>query len=661
MNKPPESFAAAALAGPLLSLRDVRRTFVTAGGEVEVQALRGISLDIYPGEFVAIMGQSGSGKTTLMNILGCLDRPTSGSYHFAGEDIAHFDPDGLARLRREEFGFIFQSYHLIGTATAAENVEIPAIYAGVPAAQRHAHAVELLTSLGIGDRISHRPNQLSGGQQQRVSIARALMNGGRIVLADEPTGALDSKSGDDVMALLSDLAAHGHTVILITHDKSVAAHANRIIEIRDGEIVSDSGPDPARVAAALHPEIAEHPAAAALSGLGEAMQMAVRALRQNLFRTALTLLGIMIGVGAVVAMMGIGEGAKQAVVEQIGSMGTNLLLVRPGGHNMRGYSGPIATLTPEDAQAIATLPNISSAVPEITGGATVRLGDVDYQTQIDATTAEYSDVRSWPLESGVFLADSDQTDYAAVAVLGQTVVQNLMPDGGDPIGQYVLINNVPFQVIGVMSTKGANAGGNDSDDVVFIPLSTGMLRIFGQHYVRSITIAVSDLTQMDAVQERVTTLLTARHNGNEDFFVRNMAAILQTATTAQNTLTILLGSVAAISLLVGGIGVMNIMLVSVTERTREIGIRMATGARMRDILQQFLTEATVVSALGGVVGVAGGVGTALLIGAFGTPIDITAMPIIVAFTCAVATGLVFGFAPAMKAARLDPVVALSSE
>jgi macrolide transport system ATP-binding/permease protein len=661
LNRQAETFAAAGHAQPLLSLHDVCRTFVTAGGEVQVQALRGITLDIYPGEFVAIMGQSGSGKTTLMNILGCLDKPTSGSYFFAGEDIAHFDADGLARLRREEFGFIFQSYHLIGTATAVENVEIPAIYAGVPAAQRRTRAVELLTSLGIGDRISHRPSQLSGGQQQRVSVARALMNGGRIVLADEPTGALDSKSGADVMALLSELAAHGHTVILITHDKSVAAHASRIIEIRDGEIVSDSGPEPARVTAALHKEISEHPAAAAISGLGEAMHMAVRALRQNLFRTVLTLLGIMIGVGAVVAMMGIGEGAKQAVVEQIGSMGTNLLLVRPGGHNMRGYSGPIATLTPEDAQAIATLPNISSAVPEITGGATVRLGDVDYQTQIDATTAEYSDVRSWPVESGVFLADSDQTSYAAVAVLGQTVVQNLMPDGGDPIGQYVLINNVPFQVIGVMSTKGANAGGNDSDDVVFIPLSTGMLRIFGQHYVRSITIAVSDLTQMDAVQDRVTTLLTARHNGNEDFFVRNMAAILETATTAQNTLTILLGSVAAISLLVGGIGVMNIMLVSVTERTREIGIRMATGARMRDILQQFLTEATVVSALGGIVGVLGGVGVALLIGAFGTPIDITALPIILAFTCAVGTGLVFGFAPAMKAAKLDPVVALSSE
>ena len=661
MNKQADNFSAAREALPLLSLHDVTKTFVTGGGEVEVQALRGVSLDIYPGEFVAVMGQSGSGKTTLMNILGCLDKPTSGSYRFAGEDIAHFDSDGLARLRREEFGFIFQSYNLIGTVTAADNVEVPAIYAGLSPSERRKRADALLNSLGLGDRVSHRPNQLSGGQQQRVSIARALMNGGRIILADEPTGALDSKSGADVMALLSDLAARGHTIILITHDKTVASHARRIIEIRDGKIVSDSGPDLARVSVMPEGDHEGSTAAKTFAGLGEAMHMAMRALRANIFRTVLTLLGIMIGVGSVVAMMAIGEGAKQAVVEQIGSMGTNLLLVRPGGHNMRGYNGPIATLTPEDADAIAKLPYVASAVPEITGGATVRLNDVDYQTQVDATTAPYTDVRSWPVAQGTFVGDSDQASYAAVAVLGQTVVQNLLPDGGDPIGQYVLINNVPFQVIGVMSTKGANFAGQDSDDVVFIPLSTGMLRIFGQHFVRSITIQVSDLSKMDDVQTSVTNLLKSRHNGDEDFFVRNMAAVLQTATTAQNTLTILLGSVAAISLLVGGIGVMNIMLVSVTERTREIGIRMATGARMRDILQQFLTEATAVSALGGIVGVLGGVGTALLIGAFGTPIDITAFPIILAFTCAVATGLVFGFAPAMKAARLDPVVALSSE
>ena len=629
-----------------------------------MRALDGITLDIFPGEFVAIMGQSGSGKTTLMNILGCLDRPSAGTYVYAGEDVSTLDADELAWLRREGFGFVFQSYNLIGSATAAENVELPAIYAGLSASERKARAQTLLTSLGLGERLNHRPNQLSGGQQQRVSIARALMNGGRTILADEPTGALDSRSGEEVMALLKKLASDGHTVILITHDKSVAAHAQRVISLKDGKIIADTGTvseDDAK--AAQEPLPPDHATASRWSatGLSEAMHMAFRALRANIFRTILTLLGIVIGVGSVVAMMAIGEGAKQQVIQQIGSMGTNLLLIRPGGTNMRGYNGAIATLVPADAEAIAKLPNVSSAVPEITGGATVRLGDIDYQTQIDATIPAYSAVRNWDVERGVFLDDADEASYAAVAVLGQTVVQNLLPHGGDPIGRYVLINNVPFQVIGVMTAKGATTGGMDADDVIFIPLNTGMLRIFGQNFVRSITVSVTDLSAMSAVEDQITTLLTARHNGQQDFRVRNMTELLDAITGAQNTLTLLLASVAAISLLVGGIGVMNIMLVSVTERTREIGIRMATGARMRDILQQFLAEATVVSGLGGVAGVLGGVGTALVIGAFGTPIAITGLPMLLAFTCAVATGLVFGFAPAMKAARLDPVVALASE
>ena len=659
-----EEFPQARTVEPLIALRDVSRVFETGGGEVTVRALDGITLDIFPGEFVAIMGQSGSGKTTLMNILGCLDRPSAGTYVYAGEDVSTLDADELAWLRREGFGFVFQSYNLIGSATAAENVELPAIYAGLSASERKARAQTLLTSLGLGERLNHRPNQLSGGQQQRVSIARALMNGGRTILADEPTGALDSRSGEEVMALLKKLASDGHTVILITHDKSVAAHAQRVISLKDGKIIADTGTvseDDAK--AAQEPLPPDHATASRWSatGLSEAMHMAFRALRANTFRTILTLLGIVIGVGSVVAMMAIGEGAKQQVIQQIGSMGTNLLLIRPGGTNMRGYNGAIATLVPADAEAIAKLPNVSSAVPEITGGATVRLGDIDYQTQIDATIPAYSAVRNWDVERGVFLDDADEASYAAVAVLGQTVVQNLLPHGGDPIGRYVLINNVPFQVIGVMTAKGANAGGMDADDVIFIPLNTGMLRIFGQNFVRSITVSVTDLSAMSAVEDQITTLLTARHNGQQDFRVRNMTELLDAITGAQNTLTLLLASVAAISLLVGGIGVMNIMLVSVTERTREIGIRMATGARMRDILQQFLAEATVVSGLGGVAGVLGGVGTALVIGAFGTPIAITGLPMLLAFTCAVATGLVFGFAPAMKAARLDPVVALASE
>ncbi len=663
MNKPALGSFQAVEAAPLIEISDLHKTFFT-GGDVMVEVLRGVSLSIYPGEFVAIMGASGSGKSTLMNIIGCLDRATSGMYRFNGRDVSGLDAEGLARLRRVAFGFIFQSYNLISTVSATENVEVPAIYAGSSPEQRYARAQDLLTRLGLGDRLRHRPNQLSGGQQQRVSIARALMNGGQIILADEPTGALDSRSGAEVMALLSDLSAQGHTVLLITHDKEVAKHARRIIEIKDGIVVADSGPDSkaASEKAIEHlNEVEAEDGAASWGDVSEALSMALRALRANLFRTILTLLGIVIGVGSVVAMLALGEGAKQAVVQQIGSMGTNLLLVRPSAPGQRGVGGTVATMVPADAEAMSHVPNVIAAVPELTGSVTTRFGNIDYQTSANATWPDLPVVRSWPVAQGTFFTEEDQRSYASVAVLGQTACQQLFPDGDNPIGEYILLKNVPFQVIGVMSAKGATAGGNDADDVIFVPLSTGSLRLFGQRFLRSITVAVKDVALIDVTQDALTELLKARHTGSEDFFIRNMAAVVETASEAQNTLTILLGSVAAISLLVGGIGVMNIMLVSVTERTREIGIRMATGARMRNILQQFLTEAVVVSGLGGVIGVVGGVVTALIISAFGMPVEFTLLPMALAFAVSVATGLVFGFAPAMKAARLDPVVALSSE
>jgi len=660
-------FRASALGtgSPLIDLTDIRKTFVT-GGDMSVEALRGVTLSIYPGEFVAIMGASGSGKSTLMNILGCLDRATSGTYFFAGQDVSTLDSDALAWLRREAFGFIFQSYNLLPGATAEENVEIPAIYAGSGPGERRARAESLLSSLGLGDRLTHRPSQLSGGQQQRVSIARALMNGGNVILADEPTGALDSKSGAEVMALLKDLAAQGHTVILITHDPNVADHARRVIELRDGEVIRDSvnereGAAPSGVPVDMAPLQATK-AGALFGGLQESLRMALRALKSNIFRTVLTLLGIVIGVGSVVAMLAIGEGSKQRVVQQIGSMGTNLLVVRPQNRNARGYSGPIATLTPDDAKAIALLPNVMSAMPDVQGAANVRYGNIDYQPDnVNATTDALPLTRSWPIARGIFFTEDDLNSYAAVAVIGQTVYNALFPDQSDPIGKYILIKNVPFQVIGVLSRKGGTAGGDDADDIVYVPLTTGMLRIFGQRFLRSITIAVADVGKIDQTQTAALELLKERHGGAEDFRVRNMADLLETATEAQNTLTILLGSMAAISLLVGGIGIMNIMLVSVTERTREIGIRMATGARQRDILQQFLSEAIVVSAVGGVVGVVGGVGAGLIIQAFGNAIAFTPGPMVLAFCCAAATGLIFGFAPARKAARLDPVVALANE
>jgi macrolide transport system ATP-binding/permease protein len=641
---------------PLIELTDVTKAY--RNGELEVPVLHGLSLKIYPGEFVALMGASGSGKSTLMNILGCLDRPSTGRYLFMGEDVSTMSPDELARLRREAFGFVFQSYNLIATATAVENVEMPAVYLGLPVQERRERAESLLRALGLGERLDHRPNQLSGGQQQRVSIARALMNGGRIILADEPTGALDSRSGREVLALLKDLSAQGHTVILITHDKEVARHARRVIEIRDGLIVDDAGAGRAEVDAEP-PQVHRGGAVSMLDDAREAAKTAVRALRANFFRTVLTLLGIVIGVGSVIVMLAVGNGAKQVVLDRISAMGTNLLIVRAGAPNVRGRGDQIATLSPGDAAAIGDMSNVLAAVPELEGRVTVRFGSADVQTQLTGTGAGFPLARNWLVSTGTFFSAVDVDDYATVVVLGRTVANNLFPDAS-PIGQYVLINSLLFQVIGIMDVRGASPWGSDQDDVVFVPYTTGGLRLLGQRYLRNITVAVEDVGAIDETQEQLTTLLAARH-GTIDFNIRNMASLIETASETQNTLTVLLGSIAAISLLVGGIGVMNIMLVNVTERTREIGIRMATGARQRNIMQQFLTEAMVVSSLGGIIGVIGGVGVAAALSAFGTSILFTPGPILLAFGCAFATGLVFGYMPARKAAKLDPVVALASE
>jgi macrolide transport system ATP-binding/permease protein len=645
---------------PLIDLRDIRRTFVTSGG-VEVHALRGVSLQIYPGEFVSLMGQSGSGKSTLMNILGCLDRPTSGEYRFAGKDIESFDVDALAWLRREAFGFVFQSYNLLGTATAQENVEIPAIYAGLPQAERFRRAAELLQSLGLGDRVDHRPNQLSGGQQQRVSIARALMNGGEVILADEPTGALDSQSGIEVMALLRELAARGHTVILISHDPKVAEQADRTIEILDGEIVKDTGAlrngsnlETSRTLGDFGDESA---AAASIADVQESVRMAFRSLRANIFRTILTLLGIVIGVASVVAMLSIGEGAQRNIIDRISAMGVNMLTVRSN----YGRSADAQKLTIEDSDAIRLeVPNVHATLPEISGNAVLRWGNVDYDSPIIAVSANLPETRSWPLAQGVFFTDEDSDTYTPVAVLGATI-QEEMFGGEDPLGEYILIENIPFLIIGTLTRKGSSGfGGRDQDEVVFLPLRTGGLRIFGRQRLRTLTVAVEDPALISETEAQLTSFLVQRH-GTEDFRIFNSAELLENVSESQRAFTILLGSIGAISLIVGGIGVMNIMLVSVTERTREIGIRMATGARQNDILLQFLSEAIVVSAMGGVLGVVIGISIAKLIGLLGMPAIVTPGPVILAFTCAAATGLVFGFAPAKKAARLDPVQALASE
>ena len=635
-------------------MRDIERFY--GGEESRVRALDGVSFEIYPGEFIAIMGQSGSGKSTLMNIMGCLDRANAGAYEINGDDVENLEPDELAALRSRIFGFVFQRYNLLSVATAAENVEIPAIYRGVKKHDRATRAQDLLAKLGLGSRGNHRPNELSGGQQQRVAIARALMNDPPVILADEPTGALDSNSGRDVMALLKSLHAEGRTVILITHDEKVAENAERVIRIADGKIVSSD------VVAKMGDAPRALPSATQLENetlglsveIAEAAKTALRALHLNIFRTALTLLGIVIGVAAVIIMLAVGNGSKQSVLDQISAMGTNLLSVRPGAANIRS-TGDIVTLTYDDAKAVAALPNVDGVLPERSGRLTLRSGNKDYMTSVSGTAPGLPAIRDWPMARGSFFTADDMNAYAPVIVLGQTTAHNLFGDA-DPIGQYVVVRNIPFQVVGVLSGKGATPWGADQDDAAYVPLTTALARLYGKLYISNLTVKAGDTAQIDQTQDAIKAALLQRHRV-EDFQIRSSAAMLATAMQTQNTLTVLLGAVAAISLLVGGIGVMNIMLVSVTERTREIGIRMAVGARARDIMLQFNTEAAVVCTIGGIIGVALGFLAGWVLSLFDVKVIFTAMPAIIAFSCAFLTGLVFGWLPARKAAAMDPVVA----
>lgn len=653
---------------PLIDLQDIRKSY--GGGDApEVHVLRGIDLSIHAGEFVAIVGASGSGKSTLMNIIGCLDRPTCGEYLFAGENVARLDSDELAWLRREAFGFVFQGYHLIPSGSAQENVEMPAIYAGTPATERHARAAALLDRLGLASRTGNRPHQLSGGQQQRVSIARALMNGGHIILADEPTGALDSHSGAEVMALLDELASQGHVVILITHDRDVAARAKRVIEIRDGLIISDSTNYAAPLQTAnpgalqavdLRKRLNDgSEASGAWKGeLVDAIHAAWRVMWINRFRTALTLLGIIIGVASVVVMLAVGEGSKRQVMAQMGAFGSNIIYLSGSAPNPRTPPG-IVTL--DDVAALASLPQVMRIMPVNGAQAAVRFGNLDHLSYVGGNDTNFPTIFNWPVVQGSYFTEADEHNAAAVAVIGHKVRTKLLKDVANPIGQYILIENVPFQVVGVLAEKGASSGDSDSDNRIAVPYSAASVRLFGTQNPEYVTIAAADARKVKETEKAIEQLMLRLHNGKHDFELTNNAAMIQAEARTQNTLSLMLGSIAAISLLVGGIGVMNIMLMTVRERTREIGIRMATGARQRDILRQFLTEAVMLSVVGGIAGIALAliVGGVLVLSKVAVAFSLAAVT--GAFTCALITGVVFGFMPARKAARLDPVTALTSE
>ncbi len=647
---------------PLLQLRELRREF--PAGEETIAVLKDVNLDIHAGEMVAIVGQSGSGKSTLMNILGCLDRPTVGSYRVAGRETGNMQPDELAELRREHFGFIFQRYHLLGDLDARGNVEVPAIYAGTPSDARRARAEGLLARLGLSDRMGHKPGQLSGGQQQRVSIARALMNGGEVILADEPTGALDSASGEDVMKILGELHAEGHTIIIVTHDMHVAEHAQRIIEIRDGVIIADRHND--KVPALIRQD---RPAPLKTGGSAfqaardrfvEAFRMALLAMNAHRLRTFLTMLGIIIGIASVVSVVAMGNGSQQEILKNISALGTNTIDVYPG----RGFgdmrSGRVQTLKASDADALAAQSYIDSATPSVSSSVTARVGNKAASAQVSGIGEQYFRVKGMTLVSGRYFDQSEVKSLAQVVLIDENTQTQLF-GSDDPLGRVVLLGNVPARVIGVAKRQSMGFGGSTSLNV-WAPYTTVMSRMLGQSYISGITVRVKDDTPMDAAQAAITKLLTLRH-GTEDFFLSNTAEIRETIASTTKTMTLLIGAIAAIALVVGGIGVMNIMLVSVTERTREIGVRMAVGARQSDIRQQFLIEAVLVCLLGGVLGIVMALSIGWAFKTFGASFTLlfSTGSIIAAFACSTLIGVAFGFLPARNAAQLDPVEALARE
>ena len=654
---------------PLLEVRDLIREF--PAGESTIQILKRINLEIFAGELVAIVGQSGSGKSTLMNILGCLDKPTSGSYKVSGRETGQLEPDELAQLRREYFGFIFQRYHLLGDLNAAGNVEVPAIYAGLDPEERQKRSHELLSELGLSDKTQNRPSQLSGGQQQRVSIARALMNGGDVILADEPTGALDKNSGVEVMRILRELNAKGHTIILVTHDMNVAKNATRIIEISDGNIISDQPNVPEVQVAEDHSFDANinkvqkksSTFRATLDRFSEAFNMALLAMNAHRMRTFLTMLGIIIGIASVVSVVALGNGSQKQILENISSLGTNTITVYQGrGFGDNSKTAQVKTLIPADAEALSEQPYVDGVSPSVSSSVTGRFKDTEASISVNGVGEDFFYVKGLTFQSGQAFDKQSVTERAQDVVIDSNTKNTFFADGTNPVGQVILLGNLPSRIIGVTDAQKSMMGNSDSLNV-YLPYSTVMSRMLGQSNVRNIIVRVKDEYPSAIAENAILTLLEQRH-GAQDVFTQNSDSIRETIEQTTQTMTLLVSAIAVISLIVGGIGVMNIMLVSVTERTQEIGVRMAVGARQSDILQQFLIEAILVCILGGILGVLLSLGIGQVIGHFakGTfQMAYSTTSIIAAFVCSTIIGVVFGFIPARNAAQLDPVDALSRE
>lgn len=657
------------LSFPIMELQEITRHFQT--GDDLLTVLHKITLQIYPGEMVAIIGASGSGKSTLMNILGCLDRPSSGTYRVNGQSTASLSSDQLADLRRDCFGFIFQRYHLLSHLKAENNVEIPAIYAARHKQDRLQRARALLQRLGLADKQQNRPNQLSGGQQQRVSIARALMNGGDVILADEPTGALDSQSGKEVMQILRQLHQQGHTVILVTHDQNIAAHADRVIEISDGRIVADRVQTacpvayPAKENDAVQPtQLTDTPVTRWWSRqwtrFTEAFRMAWISMLTHRMRTLLTMLGIIIGITAVVSVVAVGQGARNKVISDISSMGTNTIDVYPGTDWGDRHASAIQTLTPQDLPLLQGQVYTDSVTPSVSTNALLRSGGQALSAMIYGVAGQYFQVKDLTMQFGKAFSQTDVDQMQPVVVIDHNTLLKLYGKQTNPVGKIILLNNLPCRIIGVTAEKKSTFENQNLN--IWLPYTSVMYRLMGQHYFSSLSIRIKSGVSSAIAEQQIIKLLTQAH-GRKDFYTRNSDSILQTIEKTTATLTLLISSIAVISLIVGGIGVMNIMLVSVTERTREIGIRMAVGARQQDILQQFLIEAVMVCLLGGTLGIIFSFGVSAIFSLFVSSMQMafSIWSLVAAFLCSSLIGVLFGYLPARNAARLDPIEALARE
>lgn len=658
---------------PLIQIKNLVHEF--SAGDTTVRVLHGLDLTLYQGEMVAIIGQSGSGKSTLMNILGCLDKAAGGSYTIFGKSVDEMNSEELAKLRREHFGFIFQRYHLLGDINALDNVTVPAVYAGMNATKRRKRATRLLTQLGLGDKITNRPSQLSGGQQQRVSIARALMNGGNIILADEPTGALDSVSGEQVMNILHRLKDDGHTIIMVTHDANLASQAERVIELKDGHIIIDYYNDNAKNQKPLNNDAniqntatnksiptSKNTLLGVMDRLKEAFKMSMYAMMAHKMRTLLTMLGIIIGIASVVSIVGLGQGSQAKILADINALGTNTITVIDGypfGDPRRRFGQD--NLTVADAKAVADQPYALSVSPMVNKSVNIRHQSQDATGTVTGVGKDYLSVTGEKLFMGQMFDETSIATSAQDAIIDQSAYEIYFNSKGNPIGQTLLVGNVPARIVGVLSENSSPFARMNNSPTVYLPYTTVMYRMLGKNTLDRFVVLINDDTPSAIAEAAISKLIQSRH-GTDDFNIMNTDSIKETVQSTTTAMTMLISSIAIISLIVGGIGVMNIMLVSVTERTSEIGVRMAVGARQSDILGQFLIEAVLVCVLGGVLGILLAFGVGSLINKFGgdsVGVIYSPLSVVVAFVCSTLIGIVFGFLPARNASKLNPVDALT--